>query len=89
MGAQDDFDVLSKFAEWAGFEGDKREEFIKGGMTARGHKPRTMWEDAPHDDGKGGGITDLWAKNEGKREVPPGRNQPRERRAAGGPWGYE
>lgn len=54
MAAQDDFGILSQFADWAGLAEDEASEFIKEMMSRRGHKPVTSWADGdPKDKGKG------------------------------------
>lgn len=53
MSAQEDFNVLSEFAEWLGLEDeDERDKFFETAMTRKGHKKIASWADAEPKDRK-------------------------------------
>lgn len=50
MAAQDDFNVLKQFCEWAGLEAEEASKFVSTMMDRRGHKMVPSWVDG---EGKG------------------------------------
>jgi len=74
--AQEDQGILSQFIEFLGLEGDEAENFMKEGMTRRGHKPVMTWADG---DGK----------REDKGGSVLGMKSASSKRAAGGGPGWQ
>lgn len=45
MPAEDDFKIVSSMADWLGFDGETRDQFVAGAMKSKGHKPVMNWAD--------------------------------------------
>ena len=76
MSAEEDHGALTSIIEFLGLEGDEASEFLKVGMTRRGHKPVMSWADGDGKDKSDKGGTVMGIRSGGQKK------------AAGAGWQY-
>lgn len=87
MAAENDFKILNEMADWLGFDGENRDNFIAGAMKSRGHKPVMSWADNEENERKksdGNPFDKLFAK---ESNDDSGGGNHREKKSGG--WQYE